>query len=650
MEKFKYKAFISYSHRDSAWAEWLMKALETYRVPRSLIGRVTTKGPIPKKLYPLFRDRDELPADERMTDRLFEAIRSSEFMIVICSPGSATSDLVNREIAEFKRVRGNQNILSMIVDGTPFADATEQECFPQALLHSFDADGAKAGLSAEGLAADVRPHGDGKKMGLMKLVAGILGVGLNDLVRREENRRFRRIVLGSIAASTALIAMATLTYNAVRSEEKAVAAQTIAETRADELEAARRQGEELMQFLANSVYEGLEDAGNIEALKQVAERVLKFYEDWPDLSTVDEVVQSRTVALFRLGQTLERMGDTNAAEQVFDNALSQTRRAFALRPDHPVVTHRHQIALFFSGYLDERLGRFEKAREKYEERVEVTKHGLAIDPGSEAWDEDIRAARTWRDQIAEAELTLGLLKFAYFEEKEEGLTLMRQAYDVRKELYQTMPDKARRMVRLAAVLGRLGNSYLGNKQIELSKQAFEEQEALYLTFLKDYPDNPQLLRYVNDARHKLADVAREEGEFEKAKELLVSTTNSYAKLAEADAENTAVKYSTGLSGYKLSDLLFEMEDYGAADKELLSSLGRLQSVLEKDSRRPSRRLVFNKARLLKAKLLNHQGNTNNSRAILDELEQALMQEAEHIRRLPAWKTFEADLRHTREQI
>ena len=36
-----YKAFISYSHADEAWARWLHRALEGYRVPRRLIGRET---------------------------------------------------------------------------------------------------------------------------------------------------------------------------------------------------------------------------------------------------------------------------------------------------------------------------------------------------------------------------------------------------------------------------------------------------------------------------------------------------------------------------------------------------------------------------------------------------------------------------------
>ena len=45
--EFKYRAFISYSHSDERWAKWLHKSLETYSVPKHLIGTETEFGPVP---------------------------------------------------------------------------------------------------------------------------------------------------------------------------------------------------------------------------------------------------------------------------------------------------------------------------------------------------------------------------------------------------------------------------------------------------------------------------------------------------------------------------------------------------------------------------------------------------------------------------
>ena len=59
---FKYRAFLSYSHRDAAWAKWLHRALEGYRIDKDLVGRTTAQGPVPRTLHPIFRDREDFAA------------------------------------------------------------------------------------------------------------------------------------------------------------------------------------------------------------------------------------------------------------------------------------------------------------------------------------------------------------------------------------------------------------------------------------------------------------------------------------------------------------------------------------------------------------------------------------------------------------
>ena len=66
---FKYRAFLSYSHRDTRWAKWLHGALEGYRIDKELVGRTTAQGPIPKALRPVFRDRNDSPLATPSTSR-----------------------------------------------------------------------------------------------------------------------------------------------------------------------------------------------------------------------------------------------------------------------------------------------------------------------------------------------------------------------------------------------------------------------------------------------------------------------------------------------------------------------------------------------------------------------------------------------------
>ncbi len=119
---FKYKAFLSYSHRDAVWGGWLHKALEEYRIPRRLVGTPGPDGPRPARFYPVFRDREELPTAHDLNEQIRDALEQSAYLIVICSPNSASSRWVNEEILAFKRLGRENRIQTLVVDGHPTAE------------------------------------------------------------------------------------------------------------------------------------------------------------------------------------------------------------------------------------------------------------------------------------------------------------------------------------------------------------------------------------------------------------------------------------------------------------------------------------------------------------------------------------------------
>ncbi|MDQ2919505.1 MAG: toll/interleukin-1 receptor domain-containing protein, partial [Verrucomicrobiota bacterium] len=128
----KYWAFISYSHTDQRWAEWLHRSLETYRIPRSLVGKETALGKVPARVYPIFRDRDELRASADLGSNIKEGLAESRSLIVICSPTAVSRPWVSEEIKDFKRLGRENSILALIVDGEPNTNGPN-ECFPAAL-------------------------------------------------------------------------------------------------------------------------------------------------------------------------------------------------------------------------------------------------------------------------------------------------------------------------------------------------------------------------------------------------------------------------------------------------------------------------------------------------------------------------------------
>jgi tetratricopeptide (TPR) repeat protein len=244
LDSCKYRAFLSYSHRDAQWANWLHKALESYRPPKQLIGTVTERGAVPKRLAPIFRDREELASATDLGTVINEALRQSACQIVICSPNSARSRWVNEEILAFKRLGREGRIFCLVVDGEPNASddpaRAQEECFPPALRYRLDGDGNLSNTRTEPIAADARPGKDGRSNAKLKLLAGVLGVGFDALRRREQQRRQRRLFVvasGAVAgmlvtsglATAALIARATAQrQTAIAQREAETARQTTA--------------------------------------------------------------------------------------------------------------------------------------------------------------------------------------------------------------------------------------------------------------------------------------------------------------------------------------------------------------------------------------------------------------------------------------
>lgn len=191
---FKYYAFISYKREDEEWAIWLQHELEYYHLPALLNGRED----LPKVFHPVFRDIDELKAGN-LPSQIYEALASSLHLIVICSPRSAKSEWVNKEIETFieigkeKGFNNLEHVFPFIVEGKPHDKA--QECFPKA-LRDLPADKERIGGNVNESGGNVNESGRDKAF--IKVMAGMLpNVSMDMLWNRyerdkaEEERRKR---------------------------------------------------------------------------------------------------------------------------------------------------------------------------------------------------------------------------------------------------------------------------------------------------------------------------------------------------------------------------------------------------------------------------------------------------------------------------
>lgn len=121
----KYFAFISYSSHDQAWGKRLQRKLEHYRMPSTLCSE---RGWKRKPMDPVFFAPTDIQPGG-LTEELQERLRASQHLIVICSPHSARSEWVGKEIEYFHSLGRTNHIHLFIIDGKPNSGDPETECF-----------------------------------------------------------------------------------------------------------------------------------------------------------------------------------------------------------------------------------------------------------------------------------------------------------------------------------------------------------------------------------------------------------------------------------------------------------------------------------------------------------------------------------------
>ena len=191
-----YIAFISYRHLipDKTVAKLLHSKLEHYRVPKEY--RIITGS---DRLGYVFRDEEELPASSNLSGSIKQALDNTKFLIVVCTPKTKESMWVTREIDYFLEGHPRENVLAVLVEGTP------DESFPPSILWAKNKDGSLE--QVEPLAANLTDKNHHYRPGrlnreVFRLCAAMLGCPFDTLWQRERRYRQRRM---SVILTAALI-------------------------------------------------------------------------------------------------------------------------------------------------------------------------------------------------------------------------------------------------------------------------------------------------------------------------------------------------------------------------------------------------------------------------------------------------------------
>jgi len=234
-----YSAFISYRHHevDRAHAIQIQEGIERYSLPWTLARRLG----VPAKLPECYRDEVAIPASSDLSREIDEALKSSRSLIVVCSPRTPESKWINAEVERFRELGRGDRILACVIEGDP------EHVMPEALLalHRDAPDILSLPGSRVPAAADMRPkwglsEAQAHRSAILRLVAGMFGIGYDDLVRRDLwSRRLR--VAGYVGVILLLVLITAWGFSQEdRADEEIGKARRSAAKKVDEAERVAR--------------------------------------------------------------------------------------------------------------------------------------------------------------------------------------------------------------------------------------------------------------------------------------------------------------------------------------------------------------------------------------------------------------------------
>ena len=315
----RYRAFISYGHVDGRLAGWLHRKLEGWKLADG------------SRLAPIFIDRAELAAGPDLSASVRDALADSAALIVIASPAARASHWVAQEIALFRAVHPGRPVLAALIAGEP------GEAFPEALL-------THQGSAIEPLAADFRTGRDGKRLALLKIVAGLTRQPLDRLVQRDAQSRQRRVMWITAGALLLSLVLAALLVVALRARAEA--------------QRQRAEAEGMVEFMLTDLRDKLKGVGRLDIMDAVNERAMAHYADDTDTLNQDETLRRAKLIQTMGADDLDLAGVDPAkaafrarAQTEFDQASQLTKTLLLRNPNNPDVVFAAAQSEFYLGLL-----------------------------------------------------------------------------------------------------------------------------------------------------------------------------------------------------------------------------------------------------------------------------------------------------------
>jgi tetratricopeptide (TPR) repeat protein len=570
----RYRAFVSYSHRDKAIGEKLFRLLDSYRPPKQLVGRETPTGLVPPKLHPVFRDREELATAHDLSDRIRDALERSDALVVVCTPQSAQSRWVNREIETFVSLGKGDRIHAIVAEGEP------PGCFPPAMSQ----------IGAETLAADLRKGADGWSTAPLKLIAGLLGLEFGELqdreLRRERARTRRNFALLVGFAALALAASGS----AYAAWQNAQARELMLEQAIDLTAGVVDQAVQMRDYVPRQMVTGLlsqadsgfrslleNETGSAKLQHQYGRLLIEFSRHYAALGDTTKQLQSAEAAVDVLTRLAARHRDEAAYSELASVSITELGRAWR---NQGRLTEAEAAYIYAREVLDSP----EEALGSADWRSILQARALSLSPAPEEDSAQSRSAQL--QQLIAARARGGAVVLAAVGDNTRQIVVSE-----RSEYARTAPTRGISMLpvdnsdpeRIAVTnLVALGDILSDQRRIDEARRAYLDALSMIDRNLSRAPASSEARADRIVVTVKLGDLDRETDRLAEASRRYAEALEHSRQLSRDDPSNREWRTYIGVATARSGMTAFARGDLDGALAHFRSSRDLYQALIDQD--------------------------------------------------------------------
>lgn len=361
----------------------------------------------------------------------------------------------------------------------------------------------------------MRKEGDGWKLGLLKLIAGIATVPLDALIQRDAQRKLKRVMGITLLSGIAMIAMALMTAYAIQARQEA--------------QYQKEQAEELIIFMLRDLRNELKGASTLRVMTKVNQEAMEYFTSQGDLSNLgDDSLSLVAETLRALGEDHEKRGDLDSAVEPFEQAHRFTAELLERDPANPDRIFDHAQSEYWVGRIDELRQNYKAAQQHYNIYATLANRLYTLEKNSK------RAML----ERAYAANNLGILEYKSFNNNIKARNHFEEAINWFEKALVKEPNNQNIEAELANAYAWFADTFYREQNYNASLAARKKENNLKSKLLKTNPDNADIKMKLLISERAIALLELELGNRAMARKRLSLALGEAKKLLGLDTQNS----------------------------------------------------------------------------------------------------------------